>query len=104
MEYHKKAFEILSELAPVIEELQVNQEVRTHCSFQTASRPSTTANAYRSPTNRQATGKVEMMRPELSARFIYRVFTANLLVWMFSCQLQWHMVTSSVKMCSSSFI
>ncbi|KAG9191871.1 hypothetical protein G6011_10605 [Alternaria panax] len=30
LEYHKKAYEILSELAPVVEQLQVEQEVRRH--------------------------------------------------------------------------
>lgn len=33
MEYHKKAYEILSELAPVIDGLQVEQEVRRANSF-----------------------------------------------------------------------
>ena len=28
LEYHKKVYEILSELAPVVDELQVEQEVR----------------------------------------------------------------------------
>jgi hypothetical protein len=30
LEYHKKAYEILSELAPVVDQLQVEQEVRRH--------------------------------------------------------------------------
>ena len=30
LEYHKKAYEILSELAPIIDQLQVEQEVRRH--------------------------------------------------------------------------
>ncbi|KAI9839266.1 MAG: hypothetical protein M1819_003260 [Sarea resinae] len=33
LEYHKKAYEILSELAPVIDGLQVEQEVRRHESY-----------------------------------------------------------------------
>ena len=33
LEYHKKAYEILSELAPVVDELQVEQEVGDHQSF-----------------------------------------------------------------------
>jgi len=30
LEYHKKAYEILAELAPVVDQLQVEQEVRRH--------------------------------------------------------------------------
>jgi hypothetical protein len=30
LEYHKKAYEILSELAPVVDQLQTEQEVRRH--------------------------------------------------------------------------
>ncbi|KAF3052875.1 hypothetical protein E8E11_010785 [Didymella keratinophila] len=30
LEYHKKAYEILSELAPIVDQLQVEQEVRRH--------------------------------------------------------------------------
>jgi hypothetical protein len=30
LEYHKRAYEILSELAPVVDQLQVEQEVRRH--------------------------------------------------------------------------
>lgn len=30
LEFHKKAYEILSELAPVVDGLQVEQEVRLH--------------------------------------------------------------------------
>jgi hypothetical protein len=33
LEYHKKAYEILSELAPVVDNLQVEQEVGRHESF-----------------------------------------------------------------------
>ena len=33
LEFHKKAYEILSELAPVVDGLQVEQEVRRHDSF-----------------------------------------------------------------------
>lgn len=33
LEFHKKAYEILSELAPEIDQLQVEQEVRRHESF-----------------------------------------------------------------------
>jgi hypothetical protein len=33
LEYHKKAYEILSELAPVVDNLQVEQEVRRHEAF-----------------------------------------------------------------------
>lgn len=33
LEYHKKAYEILSELAPVVDNLQVEQEVRRHETF-----------------------------------------------------------------------
>jgi hypothetical protein len=33
LEYHKKAYEILSELAPVVDGLQVEQEVGRHQSF-----------------------------------------------------------------------
>ncbi len=33
MEYHKKAYEILSELAPVIDGLQVEQEVGRASAF-----------------------------------------------------------------------
>ncbi|KAI9736084.1 MAG: hypothetical protein M1818_006260 [Claussenomyces sp. TS43310] len=33
LEYHKKAYEILAELAPVIDNLQVEQEVRRHEAF-----------------------------------------------------------------------
>ena len=33
LEFHKKAYEILSELAPVVDGLQVEQEVRRHESF-----------------------------------------------------------------------
>ncbi|KAI9677769.1 MAG: hypothetical protein M1829_002541 [Trizodia sp. TS-e1964] len=35
LEYHKRAFEILSELAPVIDGLQVEQEVRRHETYNT---------------------------------------------------------------------
>jgi hypothetical protein len=33
LEYHKKAYEILSELAPIVDNLQVEQEVRRHEAF-----------------------------------------------------------------------
>jgi len=33
LEFHKKAYEILSELAPEIDQLQVEQEVSRHESF-----------------------------------------------------------------------
>ena len=33
LEFHKKAYEILSELAPVIDGLQVEQEVHRHEAF-----------------------------------------------------------------------
>ncbi|KAK8167839.1 BAR domain-containing protein [Phyllosticta citrichinensis] len=34
LEYHKKAYEILSELAPVVDQLQVEQEVRRHDTYE----------------------------------------------------------------------
>jgi hypothetical protein len=33
LEFHKKAYEILSDLAPEIDQLQVEQEVRIHKSY-----------------------------------------------------------------------